>query len=145
MMSTPRSLLGGEGVVVRGIRILLDGSPKAPCPCIKCAQQCRDKTALRGQNTTCASVVNIEEAQMILDEHVKSIHVNQAFLRKMLLKHGNAISNRWRDANQAKRALSIRRALPDIQIKKCAIFEQMLGLRLYWTRIAPYHLSASVS
>jgi hypothetical protein len=76
----------------------------------------RDEIALRDHNTTYASVANIEEAQMILDEHVTSIHANQVFLREVLLKHGNAISNRWRKASQAKRALSIQRALPDIQI-----------------------------
>jgi hypothetical protein len=126
-MSTPRSLLGGDGVVVRGTRILLGGSPKAPCQCIGCAQQYRDEIALRDQNTTYASVANIEEAQMILDEHVTSIRANQAFLRDVLLKHGNAISNRWRKASQAKRALSIQRALPDIRIKKWAIFERSFG------------------
>jgi hypothetical protein len=64
---------------------------------------------------------------MILDKYTTSIRANQAFLREVLLKHGNSMGNRWRKASQAKRALAVQNALPDIQIKKWAIYEQVFG------------------
>ena len=126
-MVLPQNLPPGYGTQLQGPRLPLGDSPKAPCQCLECCQQYRNEAALKVKHMTYFFLAEVENAQKLLDEQVATIRANQAFLRRVLLNHGNAISNRWRKASQSKRASAIHSALPDIQVEKWAMFKYFYG------------------
>ncbi|KAF7504545.1 hypothetical protein GJ744_002101 [Endocarpon pusillum] len=126
-MVLPHNLPRGYGPQLHVQRLPLGGSPKAPCQCLECAQQYRTENDLQVQPKMYLSRTGVEDAQKLLDEQVATIRANQAFLRRVLLNHGNAIISRWKKANSSKRASAIQNALPDIEVEKWTIFKKLYG------------------